>query len=60
MITCTCGKKFYDIREVRNVEGLGYALFGTCSKCERRIAVNELWRKILTIKGFERAKEYSK
>jgi hypothetical protein len=51
MLTCACSRKIMNMSEVKNFRMVGFAMFADCPKCGKRLAVGELWTKVLTQKG---------
>lgn len=44
MITCQCSQKIYKITQLYDVRAVGFALFGKCPRCDRKMPVSELFR----------------
>lgn len=46
MIRCLhCTKQLFSMEDVTDVRPTGFALYGNCKHCGKRIPVSELWSK---------------
>jgi hypothetical protein len=49
MITCVCGQKIYNIKQIKNVKNIGLAIYGECPKCGYKMPCSTLWRHSRTV-----------